>query len=101
MSRKPALTVAIAASFLALTLTYALARVVQDHVAPDPDPALVVWSTRIGMYWRLAIGGYVGAIVAPLAYVWARRDLVTATRVLALAVPLVALGLAAQGAFVP
>ena len=100
-SRKPALAVAAIAALLAVPLAYAIARVVQERISPEPDPALVVWSTRTGMYWRVAIGAYVGAMIAPLAYAWARRDLERATRAILVAVPVVALAIAAQGVLFP
>ena len=100
-SRKPALAVAAMAAVLAVPLIYALARIVQDRVSPEPDPALVIWSTRIGMYWRLAIGGYVGAMVAPLAYAWAKRDIDRAARAILVAVPTIAVLIAAQGVLFP
>lgn len=100
-SRRPALTVATLAALLAIPLAYAIARVVQDRVAPEPDPALVIWSTRVGLYWRIAIGAYAGAIVAPLAYAWARRDVERASAALVVAAPVIALAIAAQGLFVP
>ena len=53
------------------------------------------------MYWRLFIGVYGGALVAPMAYAWARRDLDAATRALVVAVPITALAIALQGVFVP
>jgi hypothetical protein len=80
--RRGALGVAAMAALLAVALTYAVTRVAQAALYPEPDPALVVWSTRIGMYWRLAIGAYAGAMVAPLAHAWARRDLAAATAAL-------------------
>lgn len=100
-SRKPALALAACAFALAIPFVYVIARLIQLRVAPEPDPALVVWSTRIGMYWRLFIGVYGGALVAPMAYAWARRDLDAATRALVVAVPVTALAIALQGAFVP
>jgi hypothetical protein len=100
-SRRPALTLAACAFALAIPFVYAVARLIQARIAPEPDPALVVWSTRIGMYWRIAIGGYAGALVAPMAYAWARRDLDGATGALVVAVPVTALAIALQAVFVP
>lgn len=67
---------------LVITFTYAVTRLLQAAIYPEPDPAMVVWSTRIAMYWRIGFGAYLGAMVAPLAYTWARRDQAAALKAL-------------------
>ena len=99
--RTPELAIAAIAFLLAIPATYALTRVVEARLFPGTNPALVVWTTRTAMYWRTAIGVYVGALLAPIVYAWARRDLDAATRGLGVAAIVVAVVATLQGAFVP
>lgn len=96
-----ALGVAAIAALLAIATTYAVSRVVQGAMSPEPNPALVTAGARIAMFWRLALGAYVGAMCAIPLYSLARRDLPSAVRGLAIALPLAALTLTLQGVLVP
>lgn len=84
-----------------IVASYAVIRVIQARLFPEPPPALVVWSTRIGMFWRLGLSAYLALITAPLALRWARRDLEGACRAAAWLVPASGLLLGAQAVFFP
>ena len=84
-----------------LVLVYAAVRVLQAWLYPEPDPATVIWSTRIGLFWRLGLCGYVGLMLLPLGLRWARRDPVGAARTVAWLVPVSAVALALQAGWVP
>ena len=99
--RAPELALAAIALVLAIPATYAISRVVQARFFPETNPALVVWTTRTAMYWRAALGLYVGAIVAPVTYLFACRDLRRAARFVGNAAIVVAIVAALQGALVP
>ncbi len=80
-----------------LVFLYAAVRAVQAVLFPEPNPALVVWSTRIALFWRVGLVTYGALVVSPLLLRWARRDLAGASRAAAWAVPVagVAIGLQA------
>lgn len=60
-TRRTAL-LASCAGLLAVVATYAVMRLVQVRFFPEPNPALVVATMRIAMFWRLGMGAYLGAI---------------------------------------
>ena len=99
--RRVEAAVVVALLCAVLVLVYAGARVVQAWLYPEPNPALVIWSTRIALFWRMALAAYVALIVAPLALRWARRDLEGVCRVAAWLLPASGLLLAVQAAFFP
>jgi len=98
----PFLVAAVIAAGLAVPAAYAVQRAV-DVVfrGAEPNPATIVWSAHIAMFWRLAIGAYVGGLVAPLAYVAARKDLARTMRVLGACVLPVAILIGVQGLLMP
>ena len=101
-SRLPALAVTLIAVFLAIPATYAVLRSYDVLVrAPEPNPATIVWSAHIAMFWRLAIGAYVAGMASPLAYFAARKNLATTVRVLSVAVVAVAGVCLVQGLLMP
>lgn len=92
------------AAILSLALVvflYAVVRVIQGVLFPEPNPALVVWSVRIGMFWRIGVVVYASLLVAPLAFRWARRDLLGACRGALWGVSAAALAIALQAAVFP
>lgn len=91
----------VVAALLSVPATYAVLRAYDVLFRTEPNPATIVWSPHIAMFWRLAIGGYVAGMVAPLAYMAARRDLLRTTRALYLAVLVVGAMSAAQGLLLP
>jgi hypothetical protein len=97
----PVVAVTAVNALLAVVATYAVIRGYDVLFGSEPNPATVVWSTRVAMFWRLGIGVYVAGMVAILAFVAARRDLAVTTRVTASLVPIVGALLAIQAVFLP
>jgi hypothetical protein len=98
----PYVVAALLAAVLLVPATYALLRGYDILVRPpEPNPATIVWSAHIAMYWRLGIGAYVAGMAAPFVYVAARADLARTLRVLARCVVPVALMIGAQGLLMP
>ncbi|HEY8075914.1 MAG TPA: hypothetical protein VIF62_17425 [Labilithrix sp.] len=89
------------ASVLSMPATYAILRAYEALLRSEPNPALVVWSPHIAVFWRLGIAVYVAGMVAPLAYVAARRDLRRLSRVLCTAVVVVGAMIGIQGLLLP
>ena len=100
-SRRLAVAAALAAALLSVPATYAALRGYDVLFKSEPDPATIIWSARIAMFWRLGVGAYVAGMLALPAYALARRDPARTLRLLcALVVPVGAL-LAAQAALLP
>jgi hypothetical protein len=92
----------VAALLVALMVaSYGVIRVIQARLFPEPNPALVVWSTRIGLFWRMGLVAYLALVLSPLALWWARRDLTGASSAAAWAIPAAALIICAQTILVP
>ncbi len=89
------------AILLAIPATYALLRTYDVLFRHEPNPATVVWSVHIAMFWRLAIGAYAAGMVAPLVFVAARRNFEGTLKVLYVLVFVVASIAALQGLFLP
>jgi hypothetical protein len=104
-SRPAGARVALAASgALAATvaaLAYPIVRVLAAVVAPEPDPALVVWATRNALSARAALCAYAAALAWPPAYRWARRRPDDAARCLAPALVAAFLALWLQALLAP
>jgi hypothetical protein len=97
----PALVAALLAALLTVPAAYAILRAFDVLFRNEPDPATIVWSAHIAMFWRLAIGGYAAGMVAPLGFMAARRDPArTMTALSAVAVAVAAM-IGAQGLFLP
>lgn len=88
-------------ALLSVVGTYAVLRGYDVLFKSEPNPATVIWSARIAMFWRLGIGAYVAGMVAVIAYLLARRNIAIAVRVTAALVPIVGALIALQGAFLP
>jgi hypothetical protein len=81
--------------------TYAIQRIYQAFAGREPDPALVVWTPHIAMFWRLNVAGYVAGMVAVLTYMAAVRDPARTARVVCAGVLVVGALIGLQGALVP
>ena len=88
-------------AILSVVATYALLRTYDVFFNREPNPATVIWSAHIAMFWRLGIGTYVGGMAAVMVYLLARPNLATAVRVTAVLVPIVGGMIALQGALLP
>ncbi len=89
------------AALLSVPATYSLLRAYDVLFRREANPAKVVWSPHIAMFWRVDIGLYVAGMVAILAYAAARRDLPRTTRVLSVSVLVVGAMAAVQGLLMP
>jgi hypothetical protein len=97
----PVWIVTVVAALLSVPATYALLRAYEVAFKTEPNPATIVWSPHIAMFWRLAVGGYVAGMVGALAYLAARSDLAKTTRVLSASVVVVGLMIGLQGLLMP
>ncbi len=102
--REPAVVrmgLAVMAGCVVAVGLYAVLRIVQGAVGREPDPALVIWSEHAGFFWRSWIVVYVGGMAAFLTWVASAKNAPAVVGVLATALPIAAVLLAAQAAFVP
>ena len=90
----------VAMSTTAMAL-YAVLRVAQAQLFPEPDPALVIWSEHAGFFWRAWIVVYAGGMAAFHAWIASARHAPRVTRLLARALPAAAALLTAQALLVP
>ncbi len=91
----------VLASLVSVPATYALLRAYEVAFRTEPDPARVVWSPHIAVFWRLTVAGYVAGLLAPLVYMGAVADAARVLRGVATAVLVAALLLAVQGLAMP
>lgn len=89
------------AAILTVVATYALLRAYDVLFKAEVDPALVIWSGEVAMFWRLAVGGYAAGAVALLVSLAADRAPRRTVKVVAWAVPIVAALITVQGIFLP
>ena len=89
------------ASCTAAVALYALLRVVQFYLFPEPNPALVFWSAHAGYFWRAWTVVYVGGFAGFVTFVAALRRPARVARGLVVAVTVAGGLLLAQGLLVP
>ena len=97
----PAWIAAVVAAFSSLPATYALLRAYDVVLHSEPNPATIVWSPHIAMFWRLLVAVYVAGMLGPLVFMAARRDLGRTARVLSASVLVVGAIAGLQGLFMP
>lgn len=97
----PALVATMLAAILSIPATYATLRAYDVLFRKEPNPATIVWSAHIAMFWRLGVGVYVAGMVAVLAYMAARANLARTVRVLGTTVVVVAAMIGLQGLLMP
>lgn len=95
------LALAFGAACTTATGLYAVLRVAQAILFPEPDPALVLWSAHAGFFWRAWTVAYVGGMAAVLAWLASAQRPERVARALARAVPAATALLAVQAALVP
>jgi len=100
-SRLPLLVATSIAALLSIPASYAALRAYDVLFKNEPNPATIAWSPHIAMFWRLAVGTYVAGMIAPLAWVAARRDLARTLKALEILVVVVAAWIGVQGLFLP
>lgn len=101
MRRPERFLIAFGCACAAAVIGYALIRVAERSLFPEPNPAVVIWSERSGYVWRIALSLYIGGMGGFGGYALALRSLETAARWLARGALLAALLIAAQGALAP
>jgi hypothetical protein len=99
--RGPHLLAAVVAGILAVPAIYSLQRAGQVLFTSEPNPAAVISSSEIAMFWRLIIAAYFAPMVGLGAYAAARRDLAFTMRRLYIASLIVAGMSGAQGILLP
>jgi hypothetical protein len=98
----PLVAATVLAAVLVVPATYAILRAYDVLVRPpEANPATIVWSAHIAMFWRLNVGAFVAGIVAPGAYFAASRDLARTMRMLNVCVLAAAAMIMVQGLFMP
>ncbi len=80
---------------------YAILRSVQVLRAPEPNPAVVVWSAHAGFFWRAWTAGYIGGMTAVLVAFVGRGRLEATAGALAPATLVAATLLALTSLFFP
>jgi hypothetical protein len=91
----------IIAGLLSIPATYAGLRAYEVLLGTEPNPARIVWSPHIAVFWRIAVASYAAGMVAPLVYMAARRDLVRVMRMLCASVLVVGAMIGIQGVLMP
>ncbi|MGO8993042.1 MAG: hypothetical protein ACLQVI_06925 [Polyangiaceae bacterium] len=100
-TQPPVWIATVVSALLSVPATYAALRAYEVVFKREPNPANIVWTPHIAMFWRLTAAGYVAGMVATLAYVAARRDLARTTRVLCASVFVVGAMIGIQGLLMP
>ena len=100
-SRTVRAALAVVAGCTTAIALYALLRIAQKLLFPEPDPALVLWSEHAGFFWRAWTAAYVGGTGGFVAWIASGRDAAKTARVLASSIVVSALLVAAQGVLVP
>ena len=95
------LGLAVVAACTTAAALYALVRVAQALIFPEPDPALVIWSEHAGFFWRALTVGYVGGMAGFVTWLASAKHAARIAHVLGRAVPLAAALLTAQALLVP
>jgi hypothetical protein len=102
LERLPVLAVTALAAVLLVPATYAALRTFDVLVLPpEPNPATIVWSAHIAMFWRLNISAFVAGMATPLVYIGADANLARTVRVLSAGVAAVTATIAIQGLLLP
>ncbi len=91
---------ALGAGIVAVAV-YALLRIAQYFLFPDPNPALVIWSAHAGYFWRAWTAVYVGGCSGFLIFLAATRDAERTARALVRALTVAGVLMLVQGLFVP
>ncbi len=99
--RSPLFALTLVNAVLVIVASYALLRLFDVCFKHEPNPATVIWSAHIAMFWRIGIGTYAAAIASPMIWLFARRDIDRALNVTLHATMFVAVLLGVQGLAFP
>jgi hypothetical protein len=78
-----ALLLALASGAMVAALAYPALRLVERALFPTENPAVIVWSVRSALAWRVATALYVGGMGVLGGYALAQRDAARVARWLA------------------
>ena len=92
---------ALVAALLTIPAVYAGLRAYDVLFKSEVNPATVIFSAKIAMFWRLGIGSYAAGMVAFAVFFLARRDLARTVRGLGVAAMVAAVMITLQGLFLP
>ena len=92
---------AVVAACTTAAALYAIIRLAQALIFPEPDPALIIWSEHAGFFWRVWTVFYLGGMSAFITWLLSARHAAAIASFLGWALPASALLLAAQGVLVP
>ena len=93
--------VAIALGCCAVAVAYASMRLLQAWRYPDPDPRLVLVTSRVAFYWRALVALYIGGVATIAIRAAQRRFGAQVDRALPLVLVFTIVLGVAQGALVP
>lgn len=99
--RRTRLCLAASAACVVAVALYALLRVLQFYVFPEPNPALVIWSAHAGYFWRSWTVAYAGGMAGFWAYAAGARSADRVARVLVHALTVAAVLIVLQGTLIP
>jgi hypothetical protein len=89
------------AACLAAVALYALLRIAQFYVFPEPNPATVIWSAHAGYFWRSWTVAYAGGMAGFFGYAASARHAERVARLLVVGLTVASVLIAVQGLFVP
>jgi hypothetical protein len=92
---------AVIAGCTAAALIYALIRMVQALLFPEPNPALVIWSEHSGFFWRSLTSAYAGGMAGFIAWIASGRDAARVVRVLSVSLVPAGIALLVQALVAP
>jgi hypothetical protein len=95
------LALATVAGLLTVPLVYAALRAWDVVSGPEVNPATAPVSIHVAMFWRLSTAAFAAGLVAPVAYLAARRALRRTLEVLSVLTVAVAALTIVQGTLLP
>ena len=101
MKTRAQIIVALLAGLLTVPATYALLRAYDVIYRHEANPATIIFSAKIAMFWRLGVGGYAGGMVAFAVFFLAGLNMNRTVRGLSFASMVVADMVAIQSLLMP
>lgn len=93
--------IALASGAVAAALAYPCLRLLERALFPTANPAIIVWSVRSALAWRIVLALYLGGMGALGGVALARRDPAAAARWIARGSLAAALAVVLQAALWP
>jgi hypothetical protein len=101
LKRNDALLIGVAWGSAIAVIAYALARVTERVLFPEPNPAMLLWADHSPFTWRVCLAVYIGGAGVFGGFAAARRSGPASARVLRALVGGAILGLLVQGVLWP